>query len=191
MFSPMRAADQVGHAGDQPVDVGGLRIERLAPREREQLLSERHGALRAARHLIDCAPQFAVFRRCVTPDRFEVADDDGEQVVEVVRDAAGELADRLHLLRLPQLLLDRAALGEVARDLGEAHDCAGLVVDRIDHDAGPELLTILAYAPRLGFVLAQRALPSSAHGMARASRDPPACRTSRSACRSPRSCCSP
>ncbi len=33
-----------------------------------------------------------------------------EQVVEVVRDAAGEPADRLHLLRLPQLLLQPPAL---------------------------------------------------------------------------------
>src|SRR3712207_7344320 len=32
----------------------------------------------------------------------ERTDDAGEQVVEVVRDAAGELADRLHLLRLAQ-----------------------------------------------------------------------------------------
>ena len=53
------------------------------------------------------------------------ADDAGEHVVEVVRDAAGELADGLHLLRLaklrlglPQALLaglllrDVAAIGE-------------------------------------------------------------------------------
>ena len=33
-----------------------------------------------------------------------VAEDRGEQVVEVVRDAAGEPADRFHLLRLPELL---------------------------------------------------------------------------------------
>src|SRR3712207_7947889 len=35
----------------------------------------------------------------------ERTDDAGQQVVEVMRDAAGELADRLHLLRLAQLLL--------------------------------------------------------------------------------------
>ena len=35
-----------------------------------------------------------------------VADDHRQQVVEVVRDAAGEPADRLHLLRLAQLLLE-------------------------------------------------------------------------------------
>ena len=35
-----------------------------------------------------------------------VAADDGEQVVEVVGDAAGEPADGLHLLRLAELLLE-------------------------------------------------------------------------------------
>ena len=33
------------------------------------------------------------------------ADDHGQEVVEVVRDAAGELADGFHLLRLPDLRL--------------------------------------------------------------------------------------
>ena len=36
---------------------------------------------------------------------FNISDDDAEQVVEVVRDSAGELTDRLHLLRLAQLRL--------------------------------------------------------------------------------------
>ena len=39
--------------------------------------------------------------------KIEAADDDGEHVVEVVRDAAGELSDRLHLLRLAQGLFRR------------------------------------------------------------------------------------
>ena len=41
------------------------------------------------------------------------ADDRRQQVVEVVRDAAGELADRLHLLALRDLHLERALLGGV------------------------------------------------------------------------------
>ena len=36
-----------------------------------------------------------------------------EQIVEVVRDAARELADRLHLLRLRELGLERLLLGGV------------------------------------------------------------------------------
>ena len=42
-------------------------------------------------------------------DHVEAAQDDGQQIVEVVRDAAGELADGLHLLRLAQQFLGLAA----------------------------------------------------------------------------------
>jgi hypothetical protein len=35
----------------------------------------------------------------------ECADDAGQQVIEVVRDAAREVADRLHFLRVPKSLL--------------------------------------------------------------------------------------
>jgi hypothetical protein len=49
------------------------------------------------------------------PDRLiGVAGDGHQKVVEVVRDSAGELADRLHLLRLPELLLERLPLADVA-----------------------------------------------------------------------------
>ena len=43
-----------------------------------------------------------------------VAEDAGQQVVEIVRDPAGELADRLHLLRLPELRLAVAERRHVA-----------------------------------------------------------------------------
>ena len=52
----------------------------------------------------------------------EIADDDRQQVVEVVRQSAGKLADRLHLLRLAQLLallLRLAPFGQVADDADE------------------------------------------------------------------------
>ena len=44
------------------------------------------------------------------------ADDRSQQVVEIVGHAAGELADRFHLLCLPQVVLEAAALGDVASD---------------------------------------------------------------------------
>ena len=43
-----------------------------------------------------------------------IAIDDGQQIVEIVGDSAGQFADRLHLLRLPQLLLQLNALGDIA-----------------------------------------------------------------------------
>src|SRR2546423_1458079 len=42
-----------------------------------------------------------------------VARDRGEQVVEVVRDAARELPDRFHALRAPKLFLQQLALADV------------------------------------------------------------------------------
>lgn len=48
----------------------------------------------------------------------DVADDDGEQIVEIVRDAAGELAHRLHLLRLPELGFGAQALFHLLLEQG-------------------------------------------------------------------------
>ncbi len=60
---------------------------------------------RAMRAAADEVPQ----RGDLAADHVEAAEDDGEQIVEVVCDPAGELADRLHLLRLPQRFLRLAA----------------------------------------------------------------------------------
>jgi transcriptional regulator with GAF, ATPase, and Fis domain len=48
-------------------------------------------------------------------ESFRVAEDDGEQVVEVVGDGAGQPAERLHLLAVPELFLEMFAIGDVAR----------------------------------------------------------------------------
>src|SRR5690242_12090400 len=78
-----------------------------------------------------------------------------------MRDAAGELAERLDLLRLRQLLLRAlqrelrlVALRDVAGDLGEAVDLAVMTADRIHDDAGAETLAVLAQAPALDLVAA-------------------------------------
>jgi hypothetical protein len=67
-----------------------------------------------------------------SPGQFESAHPALQHVVEVVCDASGQLADRLHFLRLPQLLLrlrkarlilqpfgdvDRARVGRLLSDL--------------------------------------------------------------------------
>ena len=58
-----------------------------------------------------------------------VAADDGEQVVEVVGHAAGQAADGLHLLRLAELLLQLAALGDIDSDAAQVGGTAGTVGD--------------------------------------------------------------
>src|SRR5207244_4376678 len=48
------------------------------------------------------------------PEELAAALDDGQEVVEVVGDAAGELPDRLHLLRLTNLSLELLPLADVS-----------------------------------------------------------------------------
>ena len=52
-------------------------------------------------------------------DQAEPAEHRGEQIVEIVRDAAGQLADRVHLARLEQLVLEVLAVGDVEQRAGE------------------------------------------------------------------------
>jgi hypothetical protein len=70
-------------------------------------------------------------------DEIAVAADDHEQVVEVVRDAARELADRVHLLSLPQLILARPQGLVGALELGQVDGEApelGRVPRQVGHD---------------------------------------------------------
>jgi hypothetical protein len=120
-------------AGDDAVQVAGFGLQRLLAREREQLLGQARAAVDRAPHAVDGAgvAAFAALHR----QHFQAARQHRQQVVEVVRDAAGELADRFHLLRLVergvgglQRVGDALLLGQVARDLGEAHQLAVVVM---------------------------------------------------------------
>src|SRR5262245_37281319 len=82
---------------------------------------------------------------------------DHQQVVEVVRDAAGQLTEGFHFLRLRELFVGAferflriALFRDVPRDLGKADKFAELVADRVDDNVGPEQGPVLAHAPRFG-----------------------------------------
>ena len=64
--------------------------------------------------------------------------DGGEQVVELVGDAARQPADRLHLLGVQQLLLEALALAHVGHQPQRADVVALLVVQRVGGDQGPD-----------------------------------------------------
>ena len=76
-----------------------------------------------------------------------------------MRYAAGQLSQRLHLLRLGELVLGALqfrprfmALGNVAHDIREPDEFAFLVTDRIDHHGRQEQRSILANTPAVVFV---------------------------------------
>jgi hypothetical protein len=108
------ALQEERQVGERLAELHGLRAERLAAREGEQLA---HQARRPVRVLLDLHQvlERRVRRPVAREQQVRVADDGLEDVVEVVRDAAGELADRLHLLRLDELLLEEPLLGRVER----------------------------------------------------------------------------
>ena len=89
-----------------------LRAQRLLAREGEQLAGQAGGAVRVRLDLLDVVI-VAVARRVAHQHQVAMADDRGQDIVEVVRDAAGELADRLHLGRLRDLALELGFLAIV------------------------------------------------------------------------------
>ena len=109
---------------DMPVtrrpSIDRLGLERLTAREGQQALGQRGRPLRAAHGVVDRAGRADRRSRGRRPGAlrcsgFEIADDDGQEVVEIVRDAARELADALHLLRLRRAAPARAAAPSAPR----------------------------------------------------------------------------
>ncbi|MDW8443939.1 MAG: hypothetical protein RML45_06240 [Acetobacteraceae bacterium] len=114
-----QAAKQAGDVLDRVGEPENPGLQRLAPAEGQKLPHQRRAAFGAAPDV-----QQIGLRRLVERTAGEAkvggGDDGRQQVVEVMRDAARELADRLHLLGLRKLGLDHA----VARDVRHAHDRA-------------------------------------------------------------------
>ena len=101
--------------------------ERLPAAEGEQAMGELRGVAGALHGHLDrtdepCGPFRSVAGLALEPaaDHVEIAEDDGEQIVEVVRHAAGELADGLHLLRLDQARLRLDPPRRLGLELGGA-----------------------------------------------------------------------
>ena len=89
--------------------------------------------------------------------QFGVAQDGGQQVVEVVRYAAGEAADALHLLGVRQLGLEGPPLGYVLQDAVVADQPA--VLGELRHRRAPH--------PPHHAVLAHDAVLHLAHSLSR------------------------
>ena len=73
--------------------------KRLAAREREQLPHQPRRPIGVLLDLHDVL-EGRIGRAVIGEQEIGIADDRGQHIVEVMRDAAGELADRLHLLAL-------------------------------------------------------------------------------------------
>ncbi len=101
-----RAVEKVGHAREHAVEIGRAPIQLLLAREGEELVGEPGPALRGLHGVVQEAQDALV--RDLARRELDRPHHGRQQVVEIVRDAAGELADRLHFPALRELLLGLA-----------------------------------------------------------------------------------
>ncbi len=106
---------QVRELGERVLEVDDRGPQRLLAREGEELADEGGGAVGVLADLHQVAV-LLVGDVVAHQQQVAVAVDRGQEVVEVVGDAAGELADRLHLLALDELGLEGLELGGVGED---------------------------------------------------------------------------
>src|SRR6185312_9923535 len=138
-----RPMQEIIHADDDLVEVDRLRAELLAAREGQELLRQLLGAARGQRRRGDEAQQPRLVAELAF-EQLEIAGNHGQHIVEVVRDAAGELTDRFHLLRLAERVLDATPLGGLAQEADAADHLAAAAVKR------REEAVIIAVAAALG-----------------------------------------
>ena len=109
-------ADQPGEQfevfGDDGVQIEDLGSEHLLAAESQKLPGEGGGAIGGIGNLLG-RPAHAGVGPDAIQQKFGVAGDDHQQIVEVVGNAAGQTTDGFHFLRLAKLLLEGAVLGDV------------------------------------------------------------------------------
>ena len=105
-----RPVQQLAHAADQDGAVDPLGHQRLGAGEGQQAAGQRGGAGRAFHGVGEVGHDLAPRAVEPAPGEVDAADHHRQHIVEVVGDAAGQLADGLHLLDLAKLGLGRLAL---------------------------------------------------------------------------------
>jgi hypothetical protein len=124
---------------DQPVDVDLHRLQRLLPCKGKQARCQPRAAIGSIADQLRHRGELRLVLDTVSED-FDRPRDDGEHIVEFVRDAAGELADRFHLLRLDQLLLGKTLLADVPHEIVE--DIAVAAAKRRGRDLDREFASV-------------------------------------------------
>jgi hypothetical protein len=108
---------QVLETGDERTDVRRFWVEGLPPTEGEELRRQLRAILGCVQRLFDMLALAGSADMGIV--HFQIGDDRCQEIVEIVRDAAGKLTDRLHLLRLLKLLFHLLAAREVAHESSE------------------------------------------------------------------------
>ena len=118
-----RVAAQLERVVDDAVEIGDRALRLMLPREGQQVRNDLRGALRL---LVDRVERARVVRRVGRRGEQQLRERHHarERIVQLVRDAAHQLADRRQLFLLHQLLGHPPLVGHVAHDAERAGDLA-------------------------------------------------------------------
>ena len=119
-----QAAQHLLHIDHQRVQVEDLGLQHLAAAEGQQLAGQRRRLLRRSINLLHLAAQL-LFKLLPFQHHAGIALDDGQHIVEVVGNSAGERADGFHPLGDAKLLFQALALADVD---GHGHDVLRLAL---------------------------------------------------------------
>ena len=149
MCSPSVGCSSLAASSTSALTSTSRRLQRLLAGEGQQMLGQIGAAFGGFVDQLGDGRELRLIGDGLLQDA-DGAGDDGQDVVEVVRDAAGQLADRVHLLRLPQLGFRGLLFGQVAAD-------EEMAADRLRPRPGPvqrDGLAVLVDIARLEIALA-------------------------------------
>ena len=122
------AAEDLGDLADERVEIDDLHLGLLPAAELEDLPRNGHGLEAGAVDFLEVLLRRG-HARDLGCDDLTVTVDDGEQIVEIMGDAARQQADRVEFLRLPQRLAQAPVLGDIPIDAEQGAAGSALVED--------------------------------------------------------------
>ena len=148
-----RALQKIRHSENEFRQVKRFELEFLPAGKRQHTLCKRCTAVRPLQRIVEKFGENLIVLRKTPLHELKAALDRHEKIIEVVCNAAGQLSDRLHLLRLQkgvagflQRKLRVLPLGDIARDFGKSKQRPIFIAYGVDDDIGPELRAVLTDA---------------------------------------------
>ena len=126
---------------DQSVEVDGAVADRLAAAERQELPHECRAALASLENLLDGILSRVIKIHLLLQD-LRISGDRQQQVVEVVRQPTGQLAEGFHLVGLTQLLFEPLALRRFADEADDRYLVLDMYRKRDDLDGDESAILV-------------------------------------------------
>ena len=114
-----QALEQCHKIADHAMQIQRDRVQHLLAAEGQQLAGQRRAAFAGALNFLHEVPGRRILAQFLKKD-CAIAENDGHDVVEVVRHAASQSTDRFHFLRLPQLVFQLASIRNIFRNAAQA-----------------------------------------------------------------------